>query len=290
MNVAMFYNIEGWAWWHRINNIKNFINSSIKITEIKIGDSFDHSLYDLVVVFEARYLYAAGTTPPSKLIIGCSCPALLNELKKVVCKIHPVGVIVNNYEMWKISKRWSNSYNCPNGVNTDTFFPSPQLVSRELAIWIGDENALINKGLDLIKRACLAANYPLLCIEKSQLEKTKGLMSHQSLRDKVYHRASVLICASEAEGTPNPGLEALACGVPVISTLVGNMTEIIKDGMNGFLVDRSVKGILEALLKLRLLDNEKTKKIAQKTVNPDWSWKIKSKNYELMFQNIIERI
>ena len=58
-----------------------------------------------------------------------------------------------------------------------------------------------------------------------------------------YSHIDVLICASESEGTPNPVLEALACGVPVISTHVGipviasggagtpeHLTEVLTDG------------------------------------------------------------
>ena len=55
---------------------------------------------------------------------------------------------------------------------------------------------------------------------------------------EFYHSLDVYVCASRSEGTPNPCLEAAACGLPVITTAVGNMPELIRDGHNGFLVER----------------------------------------------------
>ncbi len=48
--------------------------------------------------------------------------------------------------------------------------------------------------------------------------------------------ADVTVIASKKEGLPTIALESLACGTQVVSTPVGIMPEIVKDGFNGFLV------------------------------------------------------
>jgi glycosyltransferase involved in cell wall biosynthesis len=63
-----------------------------------------------------------------------------------------------------------------------------------------------------------------------------------------YNTGTILVCASQAEGTPNPGLEAAACGCVLVSTPVGNMTELVRSGQNGYLVERSVDSLLAGVL------------------------------------------
>ena len=46
----------------------------------------------------------------------------------------------------------------------------------------------------------------------------------------------LLILTSRSEGLPNVIMEAMAAGKPVVSTNVGGVPELIKDGWNGFLV------------------------------------------------------
>ena len=48
--------------------------------------------------------------------------------------------------------------------------------------------------------------------------------------------ASILILPSKREGMPNVILEALACGVPVLSTNVGDVSRFVREGENGFLL------------------------------------------------------
>ena len=43
----------------------------------------------------------------------------------------------------------------------------------------------------------------------------------------LYKKASVLLVASRSEGGPRVALEALNCGVPVLSTDVGHMNQIL---------------------------------------------------------------
>jgi glycosyltransferase involved in cell wall biosynthesis len=51
----------------------------------------------------------------------------------------------------------------------------------------------------------------------------------------VYFATDVLMVTSDNEGTAVSAIEALAAGVPVVSTLVGGMPSIVRDGENGFL-------------------------------------------------------
>ncbi|GAB4450741.1 MAG: hypothetical protein Kow00120_21070 [Anaerolineae bacterium] len=50
---------------------------------------------------------------------------------------------------------------------------------------------------------------------------------------RFYNRARIVVCASTSEGGPRVTVEAMACGVPVISTPVGVMRELLEDGVNG---------------------------------------------------------
>ena len=54
---------------------------------------------------------------------------------------------------------------------------------------------------------------------------------------ELLNDTNVLLVLSETEGIPLTILEAMSMGVPVISTNVGAIPEIIEDGVNGFLIE-----------------------------------------------------
>lgn len=49
----------------------------------------------------------------------------------------------------------------------------------------------------------------------------------------LYRSSRVVVCASTCEGGPRFTVEAMACGTPVVSTRVGVMNELLRDGENG---------------------------------------------------------
>ncbi|MDO4568696.1 MAG: glycosyltransferase family 4 protein [Clostridia bacterium] len=55
--------------------------------------------------------------------------------------------------------------------------------------------------------------------------------------DKLLHDAQVMIMTSDHEGTPMVALEAMALGVPIVSTPTDGLKDLIDDGRTGFLAD-----------------------------------------------------
>lgn len=85
-------------------------------------------------------------------------------------------------------------------------------------------------------------------IEKSVI--LLGWLDRRGLLD-AFMNAAIFLLPSYHEGMPVAILEAMAAGLPVISTRVGGIPEIVEDGVNGFLVNPGEKERLrEQILKL----------------------------------------
>ena len=54
-----------------------------------------------------------------------------------------------------------------------------------------------------------------------------------------YRGLDVFVCTSAIEGTPNTVLEAMACGIPVVSTDVGIVSDALGDFQKRFIVSRA---------------------------------------------------
>ncbi len=66
-----------------------------------------------------------------------------------------------------------------------------------------------------------------------------------------YQLLDFYLVTSRIEGGPKAILEAMACGIPVLSTRVGMAPDVIKSGQNGFLIDSyDPKQICSAILEI----------------------------------------
>ena len=72
---------------------------------------------------------------------------------------------------------------------------------------------------------------------------------------KWYQKASIFVLSSFMEAFPVVILEALSCGTPVIATPVGGVSEVVRDGENGFLVPLNNPPKLAEAIQ-HLLDNK----------------------------------
>lgn len=77
-----------------------------------------------------------------------------------------------------------------------------------------------------------------------------GLLSHQQAL-RVVSDSDIMVLTSRSEGFPTSLIEALSLGKPCVATDVGGVSEVIEDGMNGFMVAAGdAEGVRNAVLKL----------------------------------------
>ena len=76
-----------------------------------------------------------------------------------------------------------------------------------------------------------------------------GFKSQEEIRSAL-HKSAIFVLPSFAEGVPVSLMEAMACGVPVIATNVGGVSELVQHESTGLLVAPSdAEGIVNAIIK-----------------------------------------
>jgi glycosyltransferase involved in cell wall biosynthesis len=98
----------------------------------------------------------------------------------------------------------------------------------------------------------------------------------------INEQPDVFISLSEAEDIPVSLLEALSFGVPVISTNVGGISEIITHSVNGFLLPQnpSLNDVRSLLVQIVNMDKEKWKEIKGNALQTWREYADASKQYQ----------
>ena len=83
----------------------------------------------------------------------------------------------------------------------------------------------------------------------------EGFLSTHDLQSRLGQSTALLMTPRWVEAFGNAAIEAFACGVPVISYRSGGLTEIVRHGKTGFLVEMGdVSGLIEAISQLDQID------------------------------------
>jgi len=108
---------------------------------------------------------------------------------------------------------------------------------------------------------------------------------------KYIKEADIFVLPSLWEGFPNVVLEAMACGVPVVSTSCSGPSEIITSGMDGVLVPlKNPEEMANAIISV-LSDNGYRKNLASSGLRraKEFDAKIIARKYEELFENVLQR-
>lgn len=116
--------------------------------------------------------------------------------------------------------------------------------------------------------------------------KNFGYLQNLQLRN-LYRKSSCYVVYSEKDNLPNTAIEALSCGVPVITVKNNGLKEIIKHKSNGYIL----KNFTSAELKRGLIwlsRNKKKKNFQQKihnSIKKKFSYSVISKKYLKFYKN-----
>jgi glycosyltransferase involved in cell wall biosynthesis len=195
---------------------------------------------------------------------------------RVMVKLSTGLFTVSENTKHMLAARWGwpaqNVFVIPNGVDTTRFKPGEPNPRRPCVV-VGNVGSLRPvKNQALLIRACaqLAAEGVELelRIAGAGPERTRLLQIAQSLNfsdrltlcghvsdiPEFLRDLDIFVLSSDSEAHPNALIEALACGVPCLSTRVGSTAEVLDEGRCGLLIEPgNIEDMAQALRTL--MDN-----------------------------------
>ena len=200
----------------------------------------------------------------------------------------------------------------PNGLDLDTFYPSfekkkysnnPTIITlsriddkKGLEYAIQSMPKIQEHYPNTILKIVGDGDYRVVLeklVEEMGLEKSvefTGLIPNTDVPNYL-RDADLFLIPSLTEGFSLTALEAIACGLPLISTPVGVVPEIIGEWNNGIIVPfKSPDAIADAVITL-LSNTELREKYANNSANAakeTMSWKSVAEQYIALYQSIID--
>lgn len=210
---------------------------------------------------------------------------------------------------WRVDER--KLHVMRNGVDLERFRPLPQAQARA-ALGIDGDPVLLSVGnlfelkghhVAIAALAVMSATHPharlVIVGDGPERGRLRLYATRLGVADRVtfagarpnaellhwYSAADVLLLASSREGWPNVLLEAMACGTPVVASVIGGIPEIVRSDVGGRLVaERSGEAFAGAVRDLlaRGIDRAAVRAYAE-----DFGWERTSDDQLRLFRSLV---
>ncbi|MBY7142196.1 glycosyltransferase family 4 protein [Virgibacillus sp. NKC19-3] len=296
MKILLVPGGPGWAFDHRAKDLLSLRFSTIQfelkyVNKVKTADQFAFDIIYPMSINIAKKLHERTGIPYKRMATGITSVRVMEKYMLEGSKIPPFihafrGINTASDEIIQQFKNELSIYKTRVGINEKQFKPrATKKGTDEFVVgWVGrtdqhDYRKL--KGYDI----ALAALKDLPVTFQTRTFK------HKVPREEMvnfYQGLDCFICSSSSEHIPLPVLEAASCGVPVISTKVGIVPELITNNKNGLIVPRKSAAFREAVENL--IDNPKMRrnisKNSRKTVLSAWTLEKCKSEWESFFLSL----
>jgi colanic acid/amylovoran biosynthesis glycosyltransferase len=266
---ALFYFLEGTVlWWHcdrrGVRHIHaHFANVGAEVARVATrfgrgADGVDSWSWSFTMHGSAEFYEMTGFDVPGKA----------GDADAVICISHYTR---SQLVMWTDPPAWSRFHIVHCGVDVHEFTlapvdtgPHPLRLLFLGRLMVGKGLVVLVEALGLLRFAGVEAELTIVGEgpARPEIERTiaqLGLRAHVTLLGAVapeearshYHRADVFCLPSFAEGVPVVLMEAMSCGLPVVTTYITGIPELVTDGVEGHTVTPGRADLVaEALRKL----------------------------------------
>ena len=190
-----------------------------------------------------------------------------------------------------------------NGIDLERYTNKSDIkISPKQIIAVGRLSKI--KGFDLLIQAVAAIKTPCQLViagDGPEKENLENLAKMLGIEKKViftgrlekqqlihfYQESSIFCMSSYNEGMSNAMLEAIACGLPVVTTQVGGAAELVKG--NGVIVPCGDSFALQSALETLLTDSQRLKQCSERSLQiaSEFSWEIIANNFINLLQSAL---
>lgn len=212
----------------------------------------------------------------------------MNRYSDLMSKCYAI-IATNNFIYEKAKALNKKVYLIPNGLDLEAWKPVPLKKGKFVVGFVGNiktENYKQYKGYHLLEKACANLGVEL----KTALYGEKQI-PHNEMRDKFYSKVSCIVHPTQGEGCSNTIMEALACGLPVITTReAGFHGEMLTDDKDVLFCERTVEDIEAkiAVLRGKYGKRRKLAKNGRIFAEKNHDIKVIAKQYDKVFKECYE--
>jgi len=250
-------------------------------------------------------------------------PMYLRAIYPLILKNSDITVCVSERVRKTFSDRFprfsSKLKTIHNGIIVEDFVSGPSRTQARKSLGIEEDSIVIgtvgrlvrvkNQSLLIEAFAGIAGSHPscrlLIAGEGPMMDRLSALAQTLGIKDRllltgkvtdinlVYRALDIFVLTSSIEGLPLALLEAMASGLPTISTDVGAISEVIEDGKTGIVVPPGDSRVLQSALEELLNNPDRAREmgeLARKRVEEKFNAEKTARLYETLYRNLTENM
>lgn len=296
IRILFIVDVEEWAWGILTKTLSQYLPETYECKIIarddflKWGD-FNPEDWSLVLcyIYKNRRALNKLSKRNTVIVIG-SDPSTINQNSLEYASQFRNFLALNGKVYFHLLNLlpMKRVYWIVDGTDINQFKPQEEIPPRPFTVgWIG--------AADRPLKRYMLAEHAISLVDGVEFKALKGLdtssyIPHERMHE-YYQGIDCLLCTSIYEVHSTVLYEAMACGLPVLTTRTGDAEDYIVDGLNGYLLDYDCDAE-EIANHINMLKNnpEKRRMIgenARETVTTRLSWEKITPRYMDLFERIL---